>query len=186
MKTLAAFLVLASAGLAAAETPGVLYDKRTLPREVMEDLRQGRPPAPWLKRAKAVGQDSQDQALAALYQRLFHLQDKRREAELRIDEAGFALEDLAAAYSKIDNYPISREDLEEIALNPRHPRYPNITESAKLNILEEVRQKVRGRKLSALEIQKIDRDMTEVKEMIRDHLNRRGPAPSPTPQRRPQ
>ena len=132
-------------------------------------------------RAHAVGEDSSDQALAALYQRLFALQDKRREVELRSDTAELDMDDLTAAYVKLDNYRWPKSELKEIAVNPDHPRYPNITETGKIKLLEEFRQRIRTQKLAELENKKIDRDVAEVRDMIRAHLERRPGGGTPTP-----
>lgn len=129
---------------------------------------------PILAQAAKIGEDVQDQALAALYNRLFQLQDKRREAELKIDAGELAIEELALAYGKEDRQRTSAEELKEIASDPDHPRYPNITESRKLELLAEVRKALRGQRLAQLEIKKIERDIAEVQKMVAEHLARRG------------
>lgn len=134
---------------------------------------QGEAVRPLIARAQEIGEPSQDQALAALYNRLFQLQDKRRDAELRIDAQELAVEDLAKAYSKEDRSRIDPAELKEIASDPDHPRYPNITESRKLELLAEVRKQLRLSRLAELEIKKIERDLAEVNRLIQEHLARR-------------
>lgn len=127
--------------------------------------------------ARAAAADGEDMALAALYQRLFVLQDKRREAELRADEAELAIDDLALAYLKYDD-GMTPELLKEIAVDPEHRDYPNITEKDKLQIMAWVREKLRVQKLGALELKRIARDAEEVKAMIAENLARRPKAPA--------
>ena len=122
-------------------------------------------------RAKTAGQDSSDMALSALYQRLFALQDKRRDAELRIDGAELELGDVVAAYRKIDRR-MDLETLKEVAVDPEHPRYPNITETSALKLMETARQKLRGQDLARLEIKKLERDIKEAEALIERHLQR--------------
>lgn len=129
---------------------------------------------PILAQASAIGEDSQDLALAALYNRLFQLQDKRREAELKIDAGELAIEEIALAYGKEERQRIEADELKEIAADPDHPRYPNITESRKLELLAEVRKVVRAERMARLEIKKIERDVAEVQKMVAEHLARRG------------
>ncbi len=124
--------------------------------------------------ARAAAADGEDMALAALYQRLFVLQDKRREAELRSDEAELAIDDLALAYLKYDD-SMTPELLKEIAVDPEHRDYPNITEKDKLQIMAWVREKLRVQKLGALELKRIARDAEEVKALIAENLARRKP-----------
>lgn len=124
--------------------------------------------------ARAAAADGEDMALAALYQRLFVLQDKRREVELRADEAELALDDLALAYHKYDDR-MTKELLKEIAVDPEHRDYPNITEKDKLQIMAWVREKLRSQKLGALELKRIARDAEEVKALIAENLARRKP-----------
>lgn len=121
--------------------------------------------------AKAAGQDSSDMALSALYQRLFALQDKRREAELKSETAELELGDIVAAYRKFDRQ-MDLELLKEIAADPEHPRHPGITESAALKLVEAARAKLRTQQVTALDIKKIERDMKEVQTMIDRHLQR--------------
>jgi hypothetical protein len=142
-----------------------------------EALEQAAQPARALiAQARKLGEDIQDQALAALYNRLFALQDKRREAELRNDSAELTVAELALAYSKEDRFRMEPGELKEIASNPDHPRYPNITESRKLEILAQVRLYIRVQKLVEFELKKIERDLAEVQKLIAEHLARRGPA----------
>lgn len=122
--------------------------------------------------ARAAAADAEDMALAALYERLFVLQDKRREVELRFDEAELAFDDLVLAYHKHDDRMTS-ELLKAIAVDPEHRDYPNITEKDKLQILAQVREKLRVQKLAALELKRIARDAEEVKAMIAENLARR-------------
>lgn len=124
--------------------------------------------------ARAAAADGEDMALAALYQRLFVLQDKRREVELRADEAELALDDLVLAYHKYDDR-MTKELLKEIAVDPEHRDYPNITEKDKLQIMAWVREKIRSQKLGALELKRIARDAEEVKALIAENLARRKP-----------
>lgn len=123
--------------------------------------------------AKAVGRDSRDMALAALYNRLFSLEDKKREAELTIDEAGLMLGDYSKAYSKLDRFVDTVKEIKEIAQNPRHRRYPNMTETRKLQILDLVLKQIRAQTLAGLNIRRIDRDIAKVERLIQEHLNRR-------------
>lgn len=116
--------------------------------------------------------EREDLALAALYQRLFILQDKRREAELRSDEAELALDDIVLAYRKYDER-MTKELLKSIALDPEHRDYPNNTESERLRIMAQVREKLRVQKLSELELKRIARDSDEVKALIAENLSRR-------------
>jgi hypothetical protein len=124
--------------------------------------------------ARIAAAEGEDLALAALYQRLFVLQDKRREAELRSDEAELAIDDLALAYLKYDD-SMTPGLLKEIAVDPEHRDYPNITEKDKLQIMAWVREKLRVQKLSALELKRIARDAEEVKALIAENLARRKP-----------
>lgn len=124
--------------------------------------------------ARVAAADAEDMALAALYQRLFVLQDKRRETELRCDEAELAIDDLALAYHKYDDR-MTKELLKEIAVDPEHRDYPNITEKDKLQIMAQVREKIRVQKLGALELKRVARDAEEVKALIAENLARRKP-----------
>lgn len=121
--------------------------------------------------ARATAQDSSDLALSALYQRLFALQDKRRDAELRIEGAELELSDIVAAYRKLDRR-MDLELLKEIALDPEHPRHPGITESSALKLVEAARAKLRGQQLAGLEIKKLERDVKETEALIERHLQR--------------
>jgi hypothetical protein len=127
--------------------------------------------------ARVAAADAEDMALAALYQRLFVLQDKRREVELRSDEAELAIDDLALAYHKYDDR-MTKELLKEIAVDPEHRDYPNITEKDKLQIMAQVREKIRIQKLGALELKRVARDAEEVKALIAENLARRPKAPA--------
>lgn len=127
--------------------------------------------------ARIAAADGEDMALAALYQRLFALQDKRRETEMRSDEAELAIDDLALAYRKHDDR-MTAELLKEIAVDPEHRDYPNITEKDKLQIMAQVREKIRVQKLAALELKRVARDADEVKAMIAENLARRPGAPA--------
>lgn len=127
--------------------------------------------------ARLAAAEGEDAALAALYQRLFVLQDKRRETELRSDEAELAIDDLALAYHKFDDRMTSRL-LKEIAVDPDHRDYPNITEKEKLQMLASVREKLRVQKLAELELKRIARDTEEVKAMIAEYLARRPRTPA--------
>ena len=122
--------------------------------------------------ARLAAAEGEDMALAALYQRLFVLQDKRREVELRSDEAELALDDLVVAYHKHDDR-MTKELLKEIAVDPDHRDYPNITEKDKLQIMAQVREKIRTQKLGALELKRVARDAEEVKALIAENLARR-------------
>jgi hypothetical protein len=124
--------------------------------------------------ARIAAAEGEDLALAALYQRLFVLQDKRREAELRSDEAELAIDDLALVYLKYDDR-MTPGLLKEIAVDPEHRDYPNITEKDKLQIMAQVREKLRVQKLGALELKRIARDAEEVKALIAENLARRKP-----------
>lgn len=122
--------------------------------------------------ARAAAAEGEDLALAALYQRLFVLQDKRRDVELRSDEAELAIDDIVLAYHRHDDR-MTKELLKEIAVDPEHRDYPNITEREKLQLLAQVREKLRVQKLGELELKRIARDTEEVKALIADNLARR-------------
>ena len=126
--------------------------------------------------ARMTAADGEDMALAALYQRLFVLQDKRREVELRSDEAELAIDDIVLAYHKYDDR-MTKELIKEIAVDPEHRDYPNITEKDKLQIMAQVREKIRIQKLAALELKRIARDTDEVKALIAENLARRPKPP---------
>lgn len=128
-----------------------------------------------LTMARTAAEGNENLALAALYERLFVLQDKRRETELRSDEAELSIEDIVVAYHKYDDR-MTPELIKEIAANPDHRDYPNITEKDKLQIMAQVREKLRVQKLAALELKRIARDADEVKAMIAENLARRAPA----------
>lgn len=123
--------------------------------------------------ARAAASDSSDLALAALYQRLFALQDKRRDAELRADTAELELGDIVAQYRKLDR-TMDLALLKEIALDPEHPRYPGITESSALKLVEAAKSKLRVEELAKLEIAKLERDIKETQSMIDRYLQRGG------------
>lgn len=123
--------------------------------------------------ARTAASDSSDLALAALYQRLFALQDKRRDAELRGDTAELELGDLVAAYRKLDR-TMDLALLKEIAADPEHPRYPGITEASALKLVESAKAKLRVEELAKLEIQKLERDIKETQAMIDRYLSRGG------------
>ena len=127
--------------------------------------------------ARLAAADGEDMALAALYQRLFVLQDKRREVELRSDEAELSLDDIVLAYHKYDDR-MTKELLKEIAVDPEHRDYPNITEREKLAIMAQVREKLRSQKLGELELKRIARDTEEVKALIAENLARRPKVPA--------
>lgn len=122
--------------------------------------------------ARAAADGAEDMALAALYERLFVLQDKRRDTEMRSDDAELSIDDLVLAYHKHDDR-MTKELLKEIAVDPEHRDYPNITEREKLQLLASVREKLRVQKLAALELRRIARDAEEVKAMIAENLARR-------------
>ncbi len=126
---------------------------------------------PLISQAHQLATDIEDRALASLYERLFALQDLRRNAELEIDKAELLIDDNAMVYNQLDRR-IDKDDLKEIAVDPRDRRYPNITEKTKLAILQDVRKLLRTQTLSALEVKKIDRDIEDVRRMIEAHLNK--------------
>ena len=126
--------------------------------------------------ARITADGNEDLALAALYQRLFVLQDKRREVELRSDEAELSIDDLVLAYYKYDDR-MTKELLKEIAVDPEHRDYPNITEKDKLQIMAWVREKIRTQKLAELELKRVARDADEVKALIAENLARRPKPP---------
>lgn len=136
------------------------------------------PPAPrgLMRAAKAVGQDSSDQALAALYQQLFRLSDLKREAELKSDGVDLTIADIAKEYKRHDRFVDGPRELREVAADPEHRNYPNPTESTKLQLLAEVRKQVRIQELAKLEIVKLERDIAKTEKLISEHLNRRGGA----------
>lgn len=121
--------------------------------------------------ARAAAETGEDMALAALYQRLFVLQDKRRETELRSDEADLAIDDLVLVYYKFDDR-MTKPQLKAIAADPNHRDYPNNTESEKLKLLGTVREKLRVQKLGELELKRIARDTEEVKSLIAEYRGR--------------
>ncbi|MFH2202078.1 MAG: hypothetical protein ABIJ96_03090 [Elusimicrobiota bacterium] len=123
-------------------------------------------------RAHTVGQDSRDMALAALYNRLFALQDLKREEELKIDEVELLLGDLYQQYKKLDRFVGGVDELKEIAQDPEHRRYPNLTESSKLKLLELVAAKIRIQTLAGFRIKRLERDIADVWKMIREHQER--------------
>lgn len=126
-------------------------------------------------KAQEFGQDVSDRALAVLYQRLFALQDQRAAAEVKSETAELDIDAWVQSYQKIDRF-MKKETLKEIAADPNHRRYPRATERAKLEIVIEVRKLLRDQDISAITVQKIERDMSEVKRMIREHLeSRRNP-----------
>ena len=129
-----------------------------------------------LSMARIAAAEGEDAALAALYQRLFVLQDKRRDAETRWDEADLAVDDIVLAYHKYDDR-MTKALLKLIAADPEHRDYPNNTESEKLRLLAAVREKMRVQKLGELELKRVARDTEEVKAMIAEHLARRPRAP---------
>jgi hypothetical protein len=112
-------------------------------------------------------------ALAALYNRLFQLQDLKRDAELKMDRISLEMSDAAKAYEKLDRFVDTVEELTEIAQDPKHRRYPNITESSKLKLLSQVLVLIRTDRLSQLDITRIERDAASVERMIEAHLNRK-------------
>lgn len=126
--------------------------------------------------ARMAAADGEDMALATLYQRLFALQDKRREVELRSDEAELSIDDFVLAYHKYDDR-MTKELLKEIAVDPEHRDYPNITEKDKLQVMALVREKIRVQKLAALELKRVARDTDEVKALIAENLARRPKPP---------
>lgn len=128
-----------------------------------------------LSLARAAAENGEDLALSTLYQRLFVLQDKRRETELRSDEAELAIDDIVLAYYKFDDR-MTKPLLKAIAADPNHRDYPNNTESEKLKILASVREKLRVQKLAELELKRIARDTEEVKALIAENLARRKPS----------
>lgn len=122
--------------------------------------------------AAAVGEDSRDQALAALYNRLFQLQDLRRGEFIGIDGAGLTIGDLHKRYRKLDRR-MSREDLEEIAVDAEHRRYPRLTETAKRNLMEEAAKHLRLREIARIKLKRIDADIAFVEKLIERHLESR-------------
>jgi len=122
--------------------------------------------------ARSAAESSDDLALSALYQRLFVLQDKRRDTEMRSDDAELSLEEIALAYLKYDDR-MTIERLKAIAADPEHRDYPNITEREKLQVMVAVREKLRVQKLAVLELKRIARDADEVKALIAENLARR-------------
>lgn len=125
--------------------------------------------------ARAAAENAEDMALSTLYQRLFALQDKRREIELKADEAEFAIDDIVVAYYKYDDR-ITKAQLKAIAADPRHRDYPNNTESERLRIMASIREQLRIQRLGELELKRVARDTEEVKTLIAENLARRKPA----------
>ena len=70
-----------------------------------------------------------------------------------------------------------KELLKEIAADPEHRDYPNITEKDKLQIMAQVREKIRVQKLAALELKRVARDTDEVKALIAENLAHRPKPP---------
>jgi len=126
--------------------------------------------------ARAAAENGEDMALSTLYQRLFALQDKRRETELRSDEAELGIEDIVLVYNKFDDR-MTKTLLKAIAADPNHRDYPNNTESEKLKLLSSVREKLRVQKLAELELKRIARDTEEVKALIAEYVARRPRTP---------
>ena len=123
--------------------------------------------------ARTAASDSSDLALAALYQRLFALQDKRRDAELRIDSSELELGDIVALYRKFDR-SMDLALLKEVAIDPEHPRYPGITEATALKLVESAKAKLRVEELAKLEISRLERDIKDTQAMIDRYLQRGG------------
>lgn len=124
--------------------------------------------------ARAAAEANEDMALSTLYSRLFALQDKRREIELKSDEAELAIDDFVLEYNKYDDR-MTKPQLKAIAVDPNHRDYPNNTESQKLKLLAGVREKLRAQKLGELELKRVARDTEEVKGLIAENLARRKP-----------
>jgi hypothetical protein len=124
-------------------------------------------------KAGALGQDSRDQALAALYNRLFALQDMKSEAELAVDFAEIEIDDAAKAYKRLDRW-MDKEKLKEVALDPDHRDYPRITESRKLELVETVWRALREQQKANLKIARYDRQIADVERLIEKHLASRG------------
>ncbi len=123
--------------------------------------------------AQHVGEDSRDQALAALYNRLFALQDLKRDAEIGIEIAEISIEDAATDYRRLDRW-MNKEKLKEVAVDPDHRDYPNITESSKLKLVEVVRTSLRKQQIANLKIARYDADISATERMIEKHLASRG------------
>ena len=126
--------------------------------------------------ARKAAVSGEEMALTALYQRLFVLQDKRRDAEARSDEAELAIDDIVVAYHKFDDR-MTKPLLKAIAADPNHRDYPNITETEKLKLMASVREKLRVQKLVELELKRIARDTEEVKALIAENVARRPRTP---------
>lgn len=124
--------------------------------------------------ARAAAEANEDMALSTLYSRLFSLQDRRREIELKSDEAELAMDDIYTAYYKYDER-ITKAQLKAIAADPRHRDYPNNTESQRLQIMAAIREQLKIQKLGELEMKRIARDTEEVKVLIAENLGRRKP-----------
>ena len=120
-------------------------------------------------KARALGQDSRDQALAALYNRLFALQDLKRDAEIAIEIAELTIDDVAIEYKRLDRW-MNKEKLKVVALDPEHRDYPNITEKTKLSLIDTVKRNLRAQRISNLKIARYDADISATERMIEKHL----------------
>ncbi len=154
MRTLAALLILAFAVPARAE---VLAEPMAAAGKLVMEARHF----------------AEDRALAALYERLFALQDLKRAAELKIAKAELSIDYHAKAYKRLDRY-MNKELLKEIAVDPDHRRYPRLSESSKLRIVEAVAELIYAQELAGIEVEMIELDISEVKRMIEEHLQARG------------
>ncbi|PCI32282.1 MAG: hypothetical protein COB53_12615 [Elusimicrobia bacterium] len=123
--------------------------------------------------AQHVGEDSRDQALAALYNRLFALQDLKRDAEIGIEIAELRIDDAVLEYKRFNRW-MDKEKLKEVSQDPQHRDYPNITEKTKLALVGAVRSALREQKISSLKIARYDQDITATERMIEKHLASRG------------
>jgi hypothetical protein len=129
--------------------------------------------------ARAAAESSEDTTLSVLYQRLFVLQDSREREAALADTAEMAIGDLVLEYRKFrGEEDMTAALLKEIATNPEHPNYPQASNTAKLKILMEVREKARAQILGALRMNRIARDIKEVEALITANLERRRSAPT--------
>jgi len=123
-----------------------------------------------LKGARAFAEERQDRVLSTLYERLFRLQDLRREAEIRVETFEYQIDDIFAEYKRLDRFIDSKEELKEIALDPEHRNYPRLGESTKIKYVEHVAIAMRKQRTERLTISKIERDINDVNKMIERYL----------------
>ncbi len=112
-------------------------------------------------------------ALAALYNRLFQLQDKKREIELKKYKETKVLKSICAKFRKdLGNYSNYNDDeLLEIANDPEHPNYPGLLETAARKGMKEIRLAGEEIEYSDFTLKRIDDDIKKTEIMISEFLN---------------